>query len=65
MESTTPTVPARFVTTMLNIAAAQDCDTDQLLADIGIDAGDIARDQPSSALHYGELQHHCQAWESA
>lgn len=58
MQNSQHTVPARYVTTMLGIAAERDCDTDQLLSDIGIDPQDIIDGNSISALLYGELHHH-------
>ena len=58
MDSSRITVPAKFVNTMLNIAAERNCDTDALLEDIGINPKDIEQEQPVSAILYGELHHH-------
>lgn len=58
MDSTQLTVPARFVNTMLSIAADRDCDTHSLLTDVGINPKDIDDDKPISVLSYGELHHH-------
>lgn len=58
MQNQQPTVPARYVTTMLSIAAQHDCDTDELLRIIGIDPQDIIEGNAISVLMYGELHHH-------
>lgn len=58
MDSTKITVPAKFVNTMLSIAAERDCDINALLQDIGIDPKDIEQERPVSAVLYGELHHH-------
>lgn len=58
MDSTQLTVPARFVNTMLSIAADRNCDTNDLLTDVGIDPKDIDDNKPISVLMYGELHHH-------
>ncbi|HEB28790.1 MAG TPA: AraC family transcriptional regulator [Porticoccus sp.] len=58
MENAQLTVPARFVNTMLTIAADRECDIDALLQDIGINPKDIAEDKAISVLLYGQLHHH-------
>ena len=58
MDNSQLTVPAHFVNTMLAIAAERNCDTDQLLRDIGIDPEAIANGEAISVLLYGELHHH-------
>ena len=58
MENTELTVPSHFIKTMLSIAAERDCDTEQLITNIGINPQDIADEKPISVLQYGELHHH-------
>jgi AraC-like DNA-binding protein len=58
MDNQQLTVPARYVTTMLAIAAERHCDTDQLLKNIGIKQQDIVEGNPIPVLMYGELHHH-------
>lgn len=57
MKSTHNTVPARFVKTMLEVAAEKVDNTDTLLQNIGIDPKLIDGDKPVSALLYSELHH--------
>lgn len=57
MKSAQNTVPARFVKTMLDVAAEKVNDTDTLLQNLGIDPATIDKDRPVSALLYGELHH--------
>lgn len=55
MDNSKFTVPARFVNTMLAIAADRHCDVQQLLDDAGIAAQDIENNQPVPATAYGML----------
>jgi AraC-like DNA-binding protein len=58
MDSSQLTVPAKFVSTMLETAAEHRCDTDALLDHVGIDRKELEQGKPLPVLLYGELHHH-------
>ncbi len=51
------TISASYISTMLNLASGRGFESEQLLAEVGIDRDLIERGEPVSALLYGQLHH--------